>query len=196
MISYLEEIKKYNLFLASKSPRRHALMKDMDLDFEVITKDVEEVYPKELPFAEVPEFISKLKAAAFDKSKFGEKDIYITADTIVVIKDKILGKPHNFVDAKNMLKSLSGQMHTVITGVCLTSAHKQYCFSVISDVYFNELNDSDINYYVDKYMPLDKAGAYGIQEWLGFIAIDKIEGSFYNVAGFPTHLLYKELMIL
>ncbi len=141
----------------------------------------------------MPEYLAKLKAEACNRDSLKKKDIYITADTIVVLNDEVIGKPKNKTQAKKIIKALSGQKHTVITGVCLTSSNKQHSFSSKSDVYFRELEDADIDYYVEEYMPLDKAGAYGIQEWIGYIGIKKIEGSFYNVMGLPTQMLYEEL---
>jgi len=169
------------------------LMSGMDLHFEIKVKSIVESYPQDMPFDEVPEFLAKLKAEACNRDSLKKKDIYITADTIVVLNDEVIGKPKNKTQAKKIIKALSGQKHTVITGVCLTSSNKQHCFSSKSYVYFRELEDSDIDYYVEEYMPLDKAGAYGIQEWIGYIGIKKIEGSFYNVMGLPTQMLYEEL---
>ncbi len=193
MISRLKKLQKYNLILATKSPRRQMLMSGMDLHFEIKVKSIAESYPIDMPFDKVPEYLAKLKAEACNRDSLKKKDIYITADTIVVLNDEVIGKPKNKTQAKKIIKALSGQKHTVITGVCLTSSNKQHSFSSKSDVYFRELEDADIDYYVEEYMPLDKAGAYGIQEWIGYIGIKKIEGSFYNVMGLPTQMLYEEL---
>lgn len=193
MKSRLKKLLRYNLILATKSPRRQMLMKGMDLNFEIKVKSVKEDYDEGMPYTEVPEYLAKLKAKSCKIDSLKKRDIYITADTIVVLKGQIIGKPKNKSQAKKTLKALSGQKHKVITGVCLTSSDKQQTFSSESDVYFKELNDIDIDYYVEEYMPLDKAGAYGIQEWIGYIAIEKIEGSFYNVMGLPTQMLYEEL---
>ena len=193
MKSRLHSLRKHNLILATKSPRRQMLMKGMDLNFEIKVKRVKEEFPEDMPYEEVPVFLAKLKASACKANTLRKRDIYITADTIVVLKGKVIGKPKNKTQAKKTLKAMSGQKHKVITGVCLTSSTKQQCFSSISDVYFRELNPIDIDYYVDEYVPFDKAGSYGIQEWIGYIGIERIEGSFYNVMGLPTQMLYEEL---
>ena len=170
------------------------LMEGLDLCFEIKVKTIKEVYPEDMHYAEVPLFLSKLKAKPFDKTKLTKSDIVITADTIVVLNEQIIGKPKSKAEAKKILKSLSGKKHKVITGVCLTSTTKQTTFSATSEVYFRELAPQDIDYYVEEYSPLDKAGAYGIQEWIGYIGIEKIEGSFYNVMGLPTQLIYEKLL--
>jgi len=170
------------------------LMDGLDLSFEIKVKNVKEIYPEDMHFMQVPEFLSKLKAESFDRAKLAKTDIVITADTIVVLEDKVIGKPKSKAEAKRIIKSLSGTNHKVITGVTLTSAIKQKSFSSVSEVYFREINSQDIDYYVEEYLPMDKAGAYGIQEWIGYIGIEKIEGSFYNVMGLPTQLLYEELL--
>jgi len=193
MESRLRKLRKHNLILASKSPRRHILMDGMDLHFEIKVKRVKESYPEDLSYEKVPEYLAKLKAAACKTSNLKKNDIYITADTIVVLNGEIIGKPKNKSQARKTLKAMSGQKHKVITGVCLSSIDKQKCFSAESDVFFKKIEDADIDYYVEKYMPFDKAGAYGIQEWIGYIGIERIEGSFYNVMGLPTQLLYEEL---
>jgi len=169
-------------------------MDGLDLSFEIKVKNVKEIYPEDMHYNDVPEFLSKLKAKSFDRSQLVKTDIVITADTIVVLDEKVIGKPKSKAEAKRILKSLSGNKHKVITGVCLTSAVKQTTFSSTSEVYFREINAQDIDYYVEEYHPLDKAGAYGIQEWIGYIGIERIEGSFYNVMGLPTQLLYEELL--
>ncbi len=194
MKSRLKELLSYNLILASRSPRRQMLMDGLDLSFEIKVKNTKEEYPKGMPYAEVPAYLSKLKASAFDREKLKANDIVVTADTIVVLKGQIIGKPKSKAEAIRTLESLSGVKHRVITGVCLTSKLKQHTFSSESEVYFKELVKEDIDYYVDKYSPMDKAGAYGIQEWIGYIGIEKIEGSFYNVMGLPTQMLYEELL--
>lgn len=181
------------LLLASKSPRRRELLKMLDLEFEIVEiKDVREVYPLDLKAEKVPEFLSRLKATAYSSSLKG-KDILITADTIVLIKNEIIGKPENKEDACRMLRLLSDETHQVITGVTLTSSEKAVTFSEVTEVRFAHLSDRQIKYYVDRYNPLDKAGAYGIQEWIGAVGIAGIRGSFYNVMGLPVHRLYKEL---
>lgn len=182
----------YKIILASGSPRRSQLMRDAGFLFEIRKKDVEEVYPPGLDIAGVPEYLAKLKAAAF-KDELKADELVITADTVVCIDAKILGKPNNRMAAIEMLETLSGKKHTVITGVCLTTSGKEESFSVYTDVYFKRLTAEEIVYYVDNYKPFDKAGAYGIQEWIGYIGIEKIEGSFYNVMGLPVQKLYEAL---
>lgn len=185
---------KFNLILASRSPRRQMLLQGLDLDFQVIAKNFKEDYPKNMKAEEVPEYLSRKKAEAYANYLEKEKNIILTADTIVVLDDEIIHKPKNESEAIQMLQKLSGQEHTVITGVCLTSAKKQKSFSSKSKVHFRNISNEDIEYYVNKYQPYDKAGAYGIQEWIGYIAINHIEGSFYNVMGLPTQQLYEELL--
>lgn len=181
--------------LASKSPRRQELMKLMGLDYELVLKEVDESYPDTLPLREVPVYIAEQKAKAFDGD--AGNAIVITADTIVLLGDQILGKPEGLAGAKAMLKQLSGNMHEVITGVALlTPKQGMITFSEVTKVYFNPLTTEQIEYYVDQYQPLDKAGSYGIQEWIGLIGIAKIEGSYTNVVGLPTERLYKELQQL
>ena len=194
MKSRLKKLRKHNLILASQSPRRQLLMKGMDVHFEIKVKRIKEDYPADLHYEKVPEYLAQQKAKACNTDVHNKQDIYITADTIVVIDGEIIGKPKNKAQAKKTLKALSGRKHQVITGVCLSSFEKQKSFSSISDVYFKELNNEDIEYYVEEYQPFDKAGSYGIQEWIGYIGIEKIEGSFYNVMGLPTQLLYEELL--
>jgi len=182
---------KINIILASKSLRRQMLLKELGVDFKIIVKEVDEIYPSKLQKEEIPLFLSKLKASVFNN--INKNDIIITSDTIVCIKDKVLGKPVDYNDAVAMLNNLSGNKHTVYTGVCIKSATKQIVFSDKTDVYFKKLNNSEIKYYIETYKPYDKAGAYGIQEWIGYVAIDKIEGSYFNVMGLPVHKLYSEL---
>lgn len=194
MNNRLKNLRKRNLILASRSPRRQMLLDGLDVSFEIKVKNTKEVYPKDLPVEEVPIYLSILKSKAFDITKLYDNDIVITADTIVVLDGKIIGKPKSKKEAIKIIQSLSGNKHTVITGVCLTSNKKQVTFSAKSTVYFREISTEDIEYYVEEYSPMDKAGAYGIQEWIGYIAIEKIEGSFYNVMGLPTQMLYEELL--
>ena len=194
MKSRLSKLQRYNLILASRSPRRQMLLRGLDLVFEVKVKNTKEHFPDDMPYEQVPEFLAKLKADAFDQEQLGANDILITADTIVVLDGEIIGKPKNKEAAREMLKRLSGKEHTVITGVCLTGREDQKVFSARSEVLFRELNDQDIAYYVDEYNPLDKAGSYGIQEWIGYVAIERISGSFYNVMGLPTQMLFEELI--
>ncbi|RUA29065.1 MAG: septum formation protein Maf [Bacteroidetes bacterium] len=190
----LTELRRYNLILASRSPRRQMLLQGLDLSFEIKVKNTKEVYPDDMHYEEVPEFLAKLKAAAFNLEDLKKNDIIITADTIVVLDGEIIEKPKTKEEAVAILKKLSGREHQVITGVCFTSKNLQKHFSSSSLVKFRDINDQDIAYYVEEYMPLDKAGAYGIQEWIGYVAIEKITGSFYNVMGLPTQILFEELI--
>lgn len=187
-----EKLKNHTIILASKSPRRQQFFKDLDIDFTIQLKEVEEIYPKELNGIEITDFLADLKSKAF--TNLSDKDILITSDTIVWHNNTALGKPKNEIDAFNMLRSLSGKKHEVITSISLRNKHFQKIINDITTVYFKELSDDEINYYIKNYKPFDKAGAYGIQEWLGFIAINKIEGSYFNVAGLPVHKLYAALM--
>ncbi|WP_158837729.1 Maf family nucleotide pyrophosphatase [Polaribacter sp. L3A8] len=189
-----EKLKQYNVILASKSPRRQQFFKDLDIDFKIQLKEVEEIYPPELKGTEITDFLADLKAQAF--SNLTEKDLLITSDTIVWLDEKALGKPKDEADAFNMLRSLSGKKHEVITSISIKSKFFKKIISDVTTVSFKELSDDEINYYIKNYKPFDKAGAYGIQEWIGFIAIDNLEGSYFNVVGLPVHKLYKELMIL
>ncbi len=189
-----EKLKEYNVILASKSPRRQQFFQDLDIDFTVQLKEVEEIYPPELKGTEITDFLADLKSQAF--TNLSEKDLLITSDTIVWLDEIALGKPKNAEDAFNMLRSLSGKNHKVITSISIKSKNYQKIINDITTVTFKELSDNEINYYIKNYKPFDKAGAYGIQEWIGFIAIDKLEGSYFNVVGLPVHKLYKELMNL
>ena len=186
-------IQNYHIILGSNSPRRKELLAGLDLDFEVkVIPGLEEHYPTTLQPEEIPVFLAKQKAAAYIPT-LPEKTLLITADTIVWNRNEVIGKPKNREDAIQMLQSLSGHEHHVVTGVCLTTTEKQKAFSVISAVKFATLTDEEIGYYVDKYQPFDKAGAYGIQEWIGYIGVESINGSFYNVMGLPVQRLYQEL---
>jgi septum formation protein len=183
---------KKEIILASKSPRRQQLLKDLGLNFTIITKDVDEVYPPHLKKEEVALFLSKLKADAFTP-ELKQNQLVITSDTIVCLEDKIIGKPKDRDDAFNMLSDLSGKMHEVVTAVTLTSLEKQVSFFVVTEVYFKTLSNFEIDYYINNYQPFDKAGSYGIQEWIGYIGIEKIVGSYFNVMGLPVKELYDEL---
>ena len=188
-----DRLKPYRIILASHSPRRRQLLKDAGIDYELaVGYDVEEVYPDSLPVEEVPVFLSELKSAAYPHEIQGN-ELLITADTVVCLHGKIIGKPVDRDDAVSILGRLSGNRHTVVTGVTLRSAGRQKSFSVHSDVFFRRLTAEEIEYYVDAYKPFDKAGAYGIQEWIGYIGIERIEGSFYNVMGLPVQQLYLKL---
>lgn len=183
----------YQIILASNSPRRKELLSGLDLEYEVmVLPNIDESYPLDIQKEEVALYIAKKKAQAY-ADRLTDNKLVITADTVVIIDDKILGKPIDVADAKQMLRELSGKTHQVITGVCLTTSNKQKSFSVISDVRFSNLDDSEIEYYVSKYKPLDKAGAYGIQEWIGYIGVEYIGGSYFNVMGLPIQKLYQEL---
>lgn len=183
---------EYKLILASASPRRHQLMKDAGFKFDIKLKEIDEIWPKDMEAEKVPEYLAHLKAKAFD-GELSSGELLITADTIVCLDAKILGKPKDRDGAIEMLRKLSGQKHRVVTGVCLTTFGHSESFSAFTDVFFKELSEEEIIYYVDQYKPFDKAGAYGIQEWIGYIGIKRIEGSFYNVMGLPVQQLYEAL---
>ena len=183
-----------DLILASQSPRRQYLMKELGLNFRVMTAGLDESYPENLTPVEIATYLAKLKSAHFDASLLSARTILITADTIVSIDGEILGKPGNYQDAVSMLQKLSGRKHDVITAVCLRSLDHTKTFHVISSVYFKELKIDEINYYIENFHPFDKAGSYGVQEWIGYIGISKIEGSYFNVMGLPVKELYEELL--
>ena len=189
-----EKLQYYNVILASGSPRRQQFFKDLNIDFTIQLKEVEEIYPIELKGEEITDFLANLKSKAF--TNLSEKDILITSDTIVWLENKALGKPKNKAEAFKMLRSLSGKKHEVITSISIKNKHFQKIISDITEVSFKKLSDEEINYYIDNYKPFDKAGAYGIQEWIGYIAIENLQGSYFNVVGLPVHKLYKELMNL
>ena len=183
----------FHIILASNSPRRRELLSGLDLDFEVkVLPDIEENYPETLATQDIPVYIATEKAAAY-KDLMSEHDLIITADTVVVLGDEVLGKPVSLDDAKRMLHALSGHTHQVITGVCLMTCTRQRSFSVTTDVTFKQLTEAEIDYYVEKYRPLDKAGAYGIQEWIGYIGVMGLNGSYFNVMGLPVPRIYNEL---
>ena len=182
---------KTKLILASNSPRRKELLAGLDIPFEVhVLQGVDESYPDSLPSEQVAEFIATQKAKAYEVNP---DEIVITADTVVVVDDEILGKPVDEEDAKDMLRKISGKSHHVITGVCLKGYDKQKSFSVDTEVTFKELHDAEIDYYIKHYRPFDKAGAYGIQEWIGYIGVTSIQGSYFNVVGLPVQRIYNEL---
>ena len=188
-----DRLKNYRLILASASPRRRELLVDCDLDFVLAEKfECEECYPADLEAEKVAEYLSQLKSNAYPHA-LGEGDILLTADTVVILGDKILGKPHSAEEAVEMILTLSGATHKVVTGVTLRTPERTVSFSAESLVSFRELDAEEVSYYVEKYRPMDKAGAYGIQEWIGYIGIEGIEGSFYNVMGLPTQRLYQTL---
>ena len=184
---------KYKIILASNSPRRKELLKGLDIDFEVrIIPDIDETYPSGIAPADVPCYIARKKAEAYHAS-MKHDELIITADTVVVLDDCILEKPADRNDAIQMIKRLSGRKHQVVTAVVMTTTERTEEFAVTSVVDFTELTDNEISYYVDKYEPFDKAGSYGIQEWIGYVGVRGIEGSFYNVMGLPIQRLYQEL---
>ena len=189
----LSNLQKYEILLASNSPRRRELLAGLDIEYRVTAlPEVDESYPATLSGEEIPLYISQEKAAAY-RSQMKENTLLITADTIVWLDGRVYDKPHDLADAKAMLRALSGKTHTVITGVTLTSMQKQISFAVSTEVDFAPLTDDEIDYYVDRYRPLDKAGAYGVQEWIGYIGVTGLHGSYYNVMGLPIQRLYTEL---
>lgn len=191
----LSKFKDYKIILASKSPRRQYLLKEIGLNFEVkVIEDIPEVYPDNIELKDVPIYLSELKASAWDNKLIDDTTIVITADTIVLINNKIINKPQSFYEAEDMLRELSGNMHLVITGVCIKSKNKKVIFDDTSKVFFKKLTIQEISWYIRNYKPFDKAGAYGVQEWIGYIGINKIEGSYFNVMGLPIHRVYEELM--
>jgi septum formation protein len=182
---------KKKIILSSNSPRRKELLAGLGLPFEVrVVKGVSEGYPHSLPAAQVPLYIAREKAAAY---QVAPDELVITADTVVVIDQEVLGKPHSPEEAVAMLTALSGRTHRVITGVCLTTDSEQHAFAVETEVSFKPLTDKEIHYYVDNYKPFDKAGSYGIQEWIGYIGVTSIHGSYFNVMGLPIQRIYQEL---
>lgn len=189
----LENLKNYNIILASKSPRRQELLKGIGLNFNVLTKEVDEYFSKNIPVFDVAPFLSLKKAKAFDDSELPENYMVITADTVVIVDDSILGKPKDEDDARKMLRLLSGKKHSVVTGVTIYTSEKTKTFSVTSKVSFDVLDDDEIEYYVNNYKPFDKAGSYGVQEWIGYIGVNSVEGSYFNVMGLPTQKLYQML---
>ena len=189
----LSNLNKYTILLASKSPRRRELLHLLRIPFKVVTiGGIDESYPSSIPLLDVPQYVSIVKADAFQKH-IGDDELVITADTMVICGNFILGKPKDREDAVNMLMNLSGKTHQVATGVTISTKWKRTSFTTVTDVTFAGITEEEIRYYVDNYMPLDKAGAYGIQEWIGAVAVAGINGSFYNVMGLPINRLYQEL---
>jgi len=186
------DLKGNQLILASRSPRRKELLQGLHLDFEIRIKETQEDFPADMPADKVASFLSEKKAKAFHSElKMGE--LVLTSDTVVVLEGKILNKPSGAKEAKEMLKSLSGNVHEVMTSITILSSEKMVTQQDIAKVTFKELSDEEIDYYITYFQPFDKAGAYGIQEWIGFIGVEKLEGSFYTVMGLPVHLVYKVL---
>lgn len=188
----LKNLSNKQLILASKSPRRQELLKGLNLTFEIRTKDVEENYPADLKAEDVPIFLAEKKANAF-LSELKSNEIIITSDTIVIHQGKILEKPQSKEQAHEMLRTLANSTHTVVTGVCIQSLEQKEVFSDHTEVEFSELSDEEINFYIENYKPFDKAGSYGAQDWIGFVAIKKLTGSYFNVMGLPVHLVYEVL---
>lgn len=186
----LENLEKYKMILGSASPRRKELLSGLGIAFEVKTIEVNESYPSSLGGMEIPCYLAEKKANAH---KLNDNDLLITADTIVWLEGQVYGKPKDKNDARRILKSLSGKTHQVISGVCVRTPKKQKTFSVVSDVRFGTLKNSEIDYYIENFNPYDKAGAYGVQEWIGYVAVERIEGSFYNIMGLPVQRLYTVL---
>ena len=182
------------LILGSKSPRRKELIEGINIPFEIRTKDTDERFPSDLPCIDVAEYIAKKKADAL-KADLLENEIILCADTVVIVDNKILGKPENFEDAKRMLLSLSNKTHQVVTGVVITSIVKESVFKVTTDVTFKELTNEEIEFYINNYHPFDKAGSYGIQEWIGYIGVKELKGSYFNVVGLPIQEVYSVLKV-
>lgn len=182
-----------NIVLASNSPRRRELLAGLGIEFEVrVLPDIDESYPADLPVMQIAEYIAHEKASAYLLT-MKDNDLVITADTVVIIGNEVLGKPKDEEDAKRMLRLISGKTHQVVTGVCLTTTKLQRHFSVSTDVTFKDLPENEINYYITKYKPFDKAGAYGIQEWIGYVGVTSLNGSYFNVMGLPVQKLWEEL---
>jgi septum formation protein len=188
-----EKLNKINIILASGSPRRQQFFKEMDLHYTIRLKEIEEVYPEHLKGAEITNFLAELKASAFE-NELEENDVLVTSDTIVWLNGKALGKPRDYDDAFKMLQQLANQTHEVITSVCLKSIDKTEVFHCVTKVTFADLSDEAIRYYLDNYQTFDKAGSYGIQDWIGLIGISNIEGSYTNVVGLPTEMLFHKLI--
>ena len=190
-----DKFEGYKIILGSGSPRRQQFLRELELNFEIRIKAVDEIYPEDLKGAEIADFLAQLKASVLTDT-LQEKEILITSDTVVWHKNRALGKPANASDAFDMLKSLSNDWHEVITAVCFTTKEEQLTVNQNTLVKFKELSDTEIAHYIKKYSPFDKAGAYGIQDWIGLIGIEEIRGSYANVVGMPTHLVYKTLITM
>lgn len=189
----LSNLNKYHIILASNSPRRRELLAGLGIEFEVkVLPDIDESYPASMSVLEIAEHIAVKKAMAY-RQQMAPDDLIITADTVVIADDEVMGKPVDAADAQRMLRKLSGRKHQVTTGVCLTTRNEQRHFSVTTDVAFKQLSDEEIEYYIAQYKPFDKAGAYGIQEWIGYVGVTGLEGSYFNVMGLPVQRIYTEL---
>lgn len=179
------------IILASNSPRRKELLSGLGIDFEVrVKKDIKESFPTDYPTHDIPQYLAMQKASAY---QIADDELLITADTMVIVDNKALGKPHNEAEARQMLQEISGRTHQVVTGVCIRTNQKEHSFSVTTDVTFKQLADGEISHYITTYKPFDKAGAYGIQEWIGYIGVTSIHGSYFNVMGLPVQRIYEEL---
>ena len=187
-----EHLKNYNIILASGSPRRQQFLKDLNLDFSIQLKEIEEIYPPHLKGKEITDYLAELKSSA--STDLHKNDILITSDTIVWLEGKAIGKPKDKLDAIAIFKKMSGKKHQVFTSICIKTKTAIKIINDKTDVYFKELTDAEINYYLDNFKPYDKAGGYGIQDWIGLIGVDKIDGSYFNVMGLPVHKLYAELL--
>lgn len=193
MVETLDKLKRYRIILASASPRRKELLSKLDIDFTVkVLHDVDESFPASMSVVQVPQYISRKKADAYCQ-EMQENDMVITADTVVAVGRRILGKPKSAEEARVMLKLLSDRYHRVVTGVTIMTAKRTETFATVSRVRFTRLNDEEIDYYISKYKPFDKAGAYGIQEWIGMVGITELNGSYFNVMGLPVQRLYAKL---
>jgi septum formation protein len=189
----LSNLEKYDIILASQSPRRQELLKGLDIPFSIkVIDNIEEIYPPHLQGANIPLYLAELKASAY-VDKMADNTLLITADTIVWSEEQVLGKPADMAAAKSMLTQLSGKTHEVFTGVCIQTKRQKISFSAVSEVRFATLTEDEIDYYLQHYKPMDKAGAYGVQEWIGYIAVEHINGSYFNVMGLPIQRLYNEL---
>ena len=189
----LDNLKNYHIILASNSPRRRELLAGLGLHFDVrVLPDIAETYPAELPAAQIAEYIAREKADAYRRTMEAD-ELVITADTIVVADGEVMGKPRDAADAHRMLMKLSGHTHQVITGVCLTTRSAQRAFAVSTDVTFKQLTTDEVDYYITRFRPYDKAGAYGIQEWIGYVGVTGLRGSYFNVMGLPVQRIYEEL---
>lgn len=192
-MNLLDNLRNYHIILASNSPRRKELLGGLGIPFEIkVLPDIDESYPAHLSGEAIPRYIAEMKAKAYEKT-LQIADLLITADTIVYLDGKVLGKPHDETEAREMLRMLSGKTHEVITGVCIKTVHATRTFTATTSVRFQELTDEEIDFYVTNYRPMDKAGAYGVQEWIGFIGVSELNGSYFNVMGLPIQRLYQEL---
>jgi septum formation protein len=191
----LDNLKKYRIVLASNSPRRRELLAGLGIDFEVrVLPDIDESYPEgKLATADIPRYIAEKKAEAY-LDRMGSDELIITADTVVIVGDEVLGKPADGDEARVMLGKISGRTHQVVTGVCIVTCGRRKSFSVSTDVTFKVLTDEETDYYISEYRPFDKAGAYGIQEWIGYVGVTGLEGSYFNVMGLPVQRIYSELL--